>query len=424
MLRVVHVSRGDRGAADTLHRGLRRAGMDSVMFVMERRAPTQDTTVVNFTPPRDLLARIRRRQRFRRLNRDLARYRATLGDQWFFDDRTGHGADPWRQLPACDVVHLHSMARFVDYGQFFAHAPASTVIVRTLHDMSFFTGGCHYAGACTRYTEQCGRCPILGTGEDNDLSRQIWRRKSAAFGKLPASRLHIVAPSHWIGQAARRSRLLSNVPVTVIPLGIDTDIFYARDRGHARRQLGIDEHADVVLFVANGIDRPEKGFRVLSEALQQLKHRDNLLFIVVGAGRMVPTPAIPHRHFGNITDREFMSLVYSAADIMAMPSIQENFPQVALEALACGTPVVASDVGGIPEIVRSGETGYLVRPNDVTALSRAIGDLVQRWDIRKVMRDRARRLVAENFALHTMVNRHVEFYNAVVERVSENPYAV
>ena len=88
---------------------------------------------------RDLLARIRRRPRFRRLSRDLARYRATLGDQWFYD-RTGHGADPWCQLPACDVVHLHSMARFVDYGQFFAHTAASTVVVRTLHDMSFVTG--------------------------------------------------------------------------------------------------------------------------------------------------------------------------------------------------------------------------------------------------------------------------------------------
>jgi glycosyltransferase involved in cell wall biosynthesis len=392
-------------------------GVESSMFVMERHAAPGDATVVAFKQPRGLVARLRRRLRSRRITRDFARYRASRRrDDWFFDDRSAHGGDPWGQLPPCDVVHLHSMARFVDYRAFFADVPKHIPIVRTLHDLSFFTGGC-YAGDCRRYLEQCGSCPILGSQDDDDLSRHVWLRKRAAYQALAPGRLHVVAPSQWIAQEARRSSLLRDVPVSVIPLGIDTDVFAPSDRQSARRELGgpISQAASVVLFVANGIGRPEKGFAVLTRALERVTPGEGLLFVFVGAGGTPAGIGVPHQHLAHIDQPRSLARVYSASDILVIPSLQDNFPQVALEGLACGTPVVASAVGGIPEIVRSGHTGRLVAPGDIHELGDVIGELLRSRETRDVMGQHGRRLVVEKYTSEMNVRRHLELYRALTE---------
>jgi hypothetical protein len=188
-MKVVHLSNFDDGdgasiAAYRLHKGLLRLGHDSTMLVAEKR--TEDPTVQTFEPPRDLFSRLRRRLRRQRISRSLVRYRSSrpTGYELFSDDRTPHGGDLLTQLPAADVINIHVIRLFADYQTFFTVVPQRTPVVRTLHDMNFFTGGCHTDEGCGKYTERCGACPQLGSRKPKDLAHLIWQRKHAALSSV------------------------------------------------------------------------------------------------------------------------------------------------------------------------------------------------------------------------------------------------
>src|SRR5712692_8705912 len=414
-MKVVHVGNFDGGdgasiAAYRLHRGLLRLGHDSTMLVAEKR--TEDPAVQLFQPPRDLFRRLRRRWRRHRITRSLAHYRNSrpAGHELFSDDRTPYGGDLLAQLPAADVINVHTIRLFADYQAFFATVPRHTLVVRTLHDMNTFTGGCHTDEGCGRYTERCGACPQLGSRKEEDVSRQIWQRKHAALSSIGPDRLHIVAPSRWLAEAAKRSSLLQKFPITAIPFGLDTEDFRPRDQGLAREILGVPQDARVVLFVAEPITRRIKGFALLAQALNELDDVTNVFLITMGSGKPPVQVQIPHLQLGHIRSDRLRSLVYSAADVFVIPSIQENFPLTVLEALACGIPIIGFAVGGIPESVRPGITGLLVPPQDVAALRVAIRDFLQDPERRAQMAVDCRHIAVEEYALDVYVRHYVELY--------------
>jgi glycosyltransferase involved in cell wall biosynthesis len=418
-MKVVHLSNFDDGdgasiAAYRLHRGLLRLGHDSTMLVAEKR--TADPTVQLFQPPRDLFSRLRRRWRRERITRSLARYRnsRSAGYELFSDDRTPHGGDLLAQLPAADVINVHVIRLFADYQAFFAAVPRHTPVVRTLHDMNFFTGGCHTDEGCGKYTERCGACPQLGSHKAKDLSQRIWQRKRAVLSSIGPDRLHVVAPSCWLANEAKRSSLLQKFPITVIPFGLDTEDFAPRDQVLARGMLGVPHDARVVLFVAEPITRRIKGFALLAQALNGLGDLSNLLLLSVGSGQPPVKVQVPHLHLGHIRNSRLRSLVYSVADVFVIPSLQENFPLTALEALACGTPIAGFAVGGIPEIVRTGSTGLLAPVWDVAALRVIIRNLLQDPARRAQMAADCRRIAVEEYALEEQVQRYLELYQAAL----------
>lgn len=420
-LRVVHVSRFDRGdgpsnAAHRLHKALLALGVDSTMFVGEIRGATADPTVRSFVPRQDLRARLSRRLRAFRQTRNMARYRKSrpAGYEAFSDDRTPHGPDTLTQLPPGDVINVHAMFRFMDYRAFFATVPARTPVVRTMHDMNFFTGGCHIAAGCDRYMERCGACPQLGSRDVHDLSRQIWQRKYSALRTVPSTRLHAVSPSRWLAAEARRSHLLREVPVSVIPFGIDTEIFSPRDKRWSRETLGIAQDAHVVLFVAEPISRPLKGLATLVEALNGLGDMHNLMLVSVGSGRPPGAVKVPYLSLGRIENDRLLSLIYSAADVVAIPSAQESFGLVCLEAMACGVPAVGTNVGGIAEIVRPGRTGTLV-PRDAGAFRAAIAQILKDQTGRAAMAGECRRIATEEYSLDSYARRYMALYATLLD---------
>jgi glycosyltransferase involved in cell wall biosynthesis len=318
------------------------------------------------------------------------------------------------QLPGGDVINIHAMYTFIDYQVFLAAVPRRTPVIRTLHDMSFFAGGCHYAWDCDKYTERCGACPQLGSHQDADLSRQIWQRKQTALQSIAPGRLHLVTPSRWLAHEAQRSGLVRHFPITVIPLSLDTEVFCPRDRGMAREVLGIPQDARVVLFIAEPITRPLKGFGLLTRALEGVGHLANLLLVSVGTGKLPVEVKVSHLHFGHIGHERLLSLIYSAADLFVIPSLQDNLPQTVLEAMACGTPVVGFAVGGIPDMVRPGVTGLLVPPQDVDALRSAIEELLHDPVRRAAMASTCRRVAVEEYALELQARRYLDLYQTVL----------
>ena len=416
--RILHLSTYDiRGgaarAAFRVHTALRRLGHDSTMLVAHR--DSDDPTVTALVRSTDLVTRLRRRLRRSQVLREFAEYQATrpTGLEPFSDDRTQHAIDLVRQLPPCDVITLQWVAGFVDYHALFRALPRRTSVVWQLHDMNVITGGCHYDQGCGRHMNGCGACPQLGSTDPEDLSRQIWERKQVVFGALEVNRLHIVVPSRWMLELVEASPLLSQFPVTLIPYGVDLEDFAPRDRRHAREALGIPQGAQVVMFVSDDLTNPRKGFSFLSAALSEMTQVHNLFLLSVGRGKPPATDPIPCLHMGYVENDRWLSVIYSAADLFVIPSVQDNLPNTVLESMACGTPVVGFDVGGIPDMVRPGTTGELVPVGDSVALRHAITHLLNAPSTRRQMAAECRKVALEEYSYELLAMRHAALYESL-----------
>ena len=414
-MRIVHLSTTDaRGgaalAAYRLHSGLRDLGHDSRLLVAKRLS--HDPTVTALRRPPDLLSRLRRRARRMQITRALAAYYRPADREPFADDRSENGAALMHQLPACDVVNLHWVATFVDYARFFQ--TVDTPVVWTLHDMNPFTGGCHYDRGCGKFTHQCGTCPQLASNQPDDLSHRIWARKAAALGHLPVVRLHIVAPSHWLAAEARRSSLFGRFPVTVIPNGIDTAAFAPVPREAARAALRLPHDAAVLLFVAEEVGQSRKGFAHLVEALRGLSDVPGLVLVSMGHNSPVLDGTIPHLHLGWVDHPRLLALVYSAADLFVIPSMQDNQPNTILEALACGTPVAGFAVGGIPDMVHPGQTGVLAPAGDAETLRTVMRGLLSHPAALTDMSIRCRQLAESTYTLAHQAESYAALYQDLI----------
>ena len=414
-MKVLHVGTTDIAggaarAAYRLHRGLRDISVPSSMFVREKES--DDDAVREFTPSTDFVSWARRRWRHEWVYRSITPYDRPDGYEKFSDDRTRYGARVVEQLPTADLYNLHLVANFVDLEAFFERTTAP--VVWTLHDMVAFTGGCHYTAGCTRFVDRCGRCPQLGSSEDDDLSRAIWERKKTVYGEaIDEGRLHVATPSNWLAEEARRSALLGEAPVDVIPYSLDTDTFRPREGDELQAALEIPSSHRVLLFVAGNTAKRRKGMSLLVRAFEE-RPPDDVTLVSIG-GNSPPVPErVPHVHLGSINSDLLLSVFYSMADVFVIPSRQDNLPNTVLEAMACGTPVVGFEAGGIPDMVRPGETGWLAEAEDATALREAIGRSLASEDTRTERAKRCREIVVEEYDLPVQAQQYRELYDRVL----------
>jgi glycosyltransferase involved in cell wall biosynthesis len=415
--RVVHLSTDDvtGGAARCayrLHAGLRRAGVDSRMLVGRRRGT--DPAVRRVDPLSGPGPALRQRLHLWRERRRTARYARNWPEtpEAFSSGRAGLQIDWPSQLDGSDLVHLHRVEGFLDYHSFFPSVPATLPLVWTFHDMHAVTGGCAYDGGCGRYRARCGACPMLGSRDERDDSRRTWQRKRALFEALPSDQLRVVTPSRWLADTVRGSALMGGrFQVTVIPYGLDTDDFAHRERGPVRDLLGIPRDARVVLFVAQVLNNRRKGFDLLARSLESLRDLPDLFLLSVGSGAPRLDNGVPHLHLANVGNDRLLSAIYSAADLFVLPSLEDNLPATALEALACGTPVVAFDAGGIPDAVRDGVTGRLAAVGDVPALAGAIRDILSDPAERDRLAEQCRATAVAEYALEVQARRYRDLYH-------------
>jgi len=423
-VRITHIntydSAGGAGrAAYRLHAGLLALGQESRLLVQQKG--TDDDTVLLFGPPLDVPTRLRRMIK-RRVLRDGRKPLSSrpAGSTFMNDDRSEHNGDALGQVPSSDILNLHWVAGFIDYKDFFRRLPPSLPIVWTLHDMNPFTGGCHFDGGCGRFREHCGACPQMGSSRLDDFSAQVWKRKKDAFarfdGNAGANRMRIVAPSRWLAAEAEKSSLFGHLPVTVIPYGLETDRFQPRDRGLARQLFEIPSDAKVVLFLADWANEKRKGLDLLLEALRGMGDVPGLFVFAVGRNVSSRVVGLRCKTINYVRDDLALSLVYSAADVFVVPSLEDNLPLTALEALACGIPTVAFSAGGIPDVVRDGVTGTLVPVGDVRALRSAIASLLNDPQRRASMARESRRIAVQEYELKVQARRYVTLYENFLQQ--------
>ncbi len=357
-------------------------------------------------------ARIRRRKIIRQHERHLASRTSSI--ELFSQPEL---LEPTRFDPGGQwghVVHLHWVSFLIDFPSFFAAIPRSVPLVWTLHDMNPFTGGCHYNGGCRRFASGCGQCPAIDQPGRRDLSHDAIRTKQRA---LAERRLHVVTPSRWLRGIAQQSPVWpQGTQFQVIANGLDTNQFRPTEKPLARRKLGLPQNVPLIAFGAEDVENPRKGFHLLLHALRLLPAQHSIECLVFGRGRVTDArDGLPIFHeFGYVDQPERQALIYSAADVFVMPSLEDNAPQTGLEAMACGTPVVAFDAGGIPEFVMPGQTGLLAAVGNVSELARQIGDLTDHARLRQRLAAGSRKLIESEYDVRTQARKYIELYSSLI----------
>lgn len=411
-MKILHISHSDLNggaarAAYRIHHALRSSGVDSTMWV--NQAFAGDWTVEepatrlskSFASARPhivhLLARILRSH-----NTNI-QSPAIFPSQW---------VSRINQSQA-DVVHLHWVA-----GEMLSIADIGRIekpVVWTLHDMWAFCGAEHYTQD-SRWREgyRSDNRPSFEPGFD--LNRWTWERKRKHWQR----QMHIVTPSHWLGDCARQSALMCEWPVSVIPNCLDIERWQPIHQTLARELLGMPADVPLLLFGAMGGARdPRKGFDLLTVALQHLHDViPGLEIFVFGqlAPRNTPDLGFPLHYTGHLHDDLSLCALYSAADVLVVPSRQDNLPNTVVEAQACGTPVVAFCTGGLPDIVADRVTGALAEPFDPLSLAAAIRWVLEDPQRRKQLGAAARSRAEELLAPERVSRMYEELYRSALQQ--------
>jgi glycosyltransferase involved in cell wall biosynthesis len=293
-----------------------------------------------------------------------------------------------------DVVHLHWIPGLLGI----ADLPRlGCPAVWTFHDQWPLLGAAHYADSARQ--------------DAGFLDRWTLRRKQRHWaGFAPV----IACPSRWLAGEARASALFGGREVHLLPNPIDTSLYRPQDRAEARRKLSLPQERLLLLFGAWGAasDR-RKGFHVLEEALGLLARRgfaDRAGLVLFGAEGDARVQGFDTRWMGFVEDEARMSLLYSACDAFALPSLQDNYPNTLVEAMACGLPAVASAVGGVPDLVRDGETGLLVERGDAARLAERLEAVLAGAELRARLGAAARRAVERDCDERRVGARYVALY--------------
>lgn len=244
----------------------------------------------------------------------------------------------------------------------------SKPLVWCLSDMAPLTGGCHYSSGCDKYQTSCYPCPRIGAAH-TQLPTMVLRRRSLLWKQIT-----IVSPSRWLADVARNSVVTKDMDIRIIRTGVELSVFKPHDRNGAKRELGVDPTKPLILFGAASIRDSRKGFRYLPELVDrlndQLGMRDKYNVLIVGANSAdLSKLRCSVTVTGHITSRPQLSRIYAAADVTLLPYIEDNLPNVCLESMACGTPVVAFAIGGLSDVIVQGINGELAAPFDVWDLA-------------------------------------------------------
>jgi len=416
VLHIVTQNCGGAGlAAFRLHLGLKSIGIKSKMLLLQYGL--WDNDIIELKRKRDIFTRLHDKIYNKLISFEFNVYKASRpqGLEVFTDDRSVYNASKHPLVKNTDIINLHWISTMINHRHFFSDV-RNRPLVWTLHDMNPFTGGCHCAGNCIKYTTGCGACPQLGSKDTNDLSRRIFKRKEKAYKGLY---VRLVTPSKWLADCAQKSLLFRNYKIDVIPNGLPTSIFQKRDKKFSRGLLDLPEDKILILFGGNRITE-NKGLKYLIQALNLLRNRSyySALGLVISGycTDFIPKDiGIPVYNLGLIQEPRLLSCCYSAVDMLLIPSLQENFPNVILESFACGIPVVGFDSGGIPEMVRPGETGLLARVENVEELSEKVDWMINHSEERQQMGLNARRVVEREYSLEIEVKRYIKLYEHALQ---------
>lgn len=279
-----------------------------------------------------------------------------------------------------DIIHLHALhGYYLNLSMLFEYINEKKIpCVWTFHDCYAFTGKCGYFFQCNKWQEGCGSCPNISsypTSQWFDHTAWMWKKKKELF--TVGDNKIIVTPSDWLTNEVRKS-YFGKYECMTIRNGIDTaEIFYPRDRKACREKYGYGQDEKLILGIAAGYSDIRKGAKYIIQLAKNLANEAKIIligwdkkndFMLEGTGNVITLP--------NTSSTEMLAEYYSMADVFVLPSLAENYATVTLEAMACGTPVVGFQAGGIPEQL-VGRKGIAVETGNQQQFDAAVRDVLE-----------------------------------------------
>ncbi len=336
---------------------------------------------------------------------------------------TGENICNHELVQQADIVNLHWVNRgFMSLQSLEKLFATKKPIVWTLHDMWAFTGGCHYTGDCENYMQNCGNCAFVKNPSATDLSSVIWKRKQKLYEN---ANITFVTSSNWLAESARKSGLLKKFRVESIPIPVNTTIFAPMDNDGFREELNLPKNKKLILFGAMNVNDTRKGFKYFREALDIFveknpeKAKESHL-VVFGKSRPetiaeLPFPAV---NLGFINSETQLAKIFNAVDLFVIPSLEDNLPNIIMESLACETPVLAFETGGIPQMIDHKKTGYLAQYKSSNDLSNGLKYCL--FDANnEEMRKNSRKKIMETFSEKIVTKKYLKLYKEIVNLQKE-----
>lgn len=427
-------SGGAARAAVRVMQGVEQHGVQIQMFVKDKCSSDNNTIALKqFVPTNKiyhmldwLAAKVKNKWQHLR----WYPYRKTKENVFMSDSRGTRLGGALQKLDH-DVLHLHWInQRFIKLQDL----PKDKPIVWTLHDSWPFCGVCHYFLDCKKYQMHCGDCPMLHSGKENDLAYRIFEEKLRVYQDL---NLHIVTPSRWLGECAKRSTLLGQFPITIIPNCLDTEVYRPLTKQEINEALevvvkqnpalrlamysvGEKNAKPMILYGAmNAATDRIKGFTYLLSALQLLDKQGFEADLIVFGASATDLPlqfdCIKVHFVGYISDTDTLVALYNLADVMIVPSITENLSCAIMESLSCATPVCCFDIGGNSDMVEHKVNGYLAKEEDREDLAWGI-----RWCFDNNKGDSlsvaARKKVLENYTIERVGKQYADLYESIMSK--------
>lgn len=401
------ISGGAARAANRLHNSLLSVNVESNMLVLQRKS--NDKTIIG---PKTIFNKLLAKTQSILNTFPLKNHKKDILFSASFSPSFNLASKINAINP--DIVHLHwinaGMLKIEDFTKI--NAP----IVWSLHDMWAFTGGCHYAGDCVAYKNSCGTCPVLESEKENDLSKKIFKRKQHVFSQIP--RLTIIGLSKWLESCAKSSTLFKHKEVINLPNPIDVRVFKPFNKEKAREYFCLPNNKKLILFGSMSASSDvRKGFNELKQALRLLK-TDNVEFLVFGNDIHQYNNqdfGFKTHYLGQLDNDSSLIKLYSTADVMVVPSLQENLSNVIMESLACGTPVVAFNIGGNSDMIDHKNNGYLAKPYIANDLASGINWVINN-NIDNEVSKKARKKTVENFSNPIVAKKYIQLYTQILKK--------
>lgn len=412
-MKVLHINTTDieggaARAAYRLHRALLAKGIDSQMLVQKKLSDDYTVQTVAKTKVGKFLNFLRPYIDSLPLQKYKNRSKTPFSPAWVPFSKV---VDRINEINP-DIVHLHwicgGMIRIEDL------LKIKQPIVWTLHDMWPFTGGEHIDEGQGHYLEQCGNSKVLNSHKEKDLSRKGWFRKNKVYQKL--KNLTIISPSKWMYQEAQKSSLLKNKKHIYLPNPLNINSFKPIDKKIVRKLWNFPDDKKIILFGAmSALSDPNKGFDLLKKALLALSNKEYLKIAIFGSSKPENEEnfEIPIYYTGHLHDNQSLISLYNTADVVIVPSRQENLVQTAIEAMACGTPVVAFKTTGQPDIIDHKINGYLAEPFNSEDLKNGIEWILNNKNYETLSKN-AREKIVSHFSEEVLIPKFIELYKEIL----------
>lgn len=325
----------------------------------------------------------------------------------FFYPVLGSDVSQMEVVKEADFIYIHwVLGGFLNLNQIEKLAKLGKPILFFMHDMWPITGGCFHSFSCEKYKSGCSNCQIFPEDRAHDLSFRQFNAKVDFYSKY--DNLYYISPSKWLYNCAKESALTKHKQVFHIPNILDKELFKPLEKRVAKQILNINPCQVVIAFGATHISSSYKGLSYFKTALKILSERSDLedvLILIFGSGykkEIADDVPFKTKFLGHLGDEYSAVVTYNAADVFVSPSLADNLPTTILESLHCGTPVVAFNVGGIPDMIDHKKNGYLAKYRDAEDL--AVG-------IRFCLENKMKGYVLPDFDSTVLLNKHFALFN-------------